>query len=109
LPSEAQIFHNQWIRFEDSNGIGYAQPDSYLVLKSRVILFECKLTETLAGYSQIEKLYKPLLLAIYQRPIILILTCKNLSRLDLRRLEVSSLREALFARGDRISTFQWLP
>jgi hypothetical protein len=109
LPSEAAIFHNQWIRFEDSNGEGYAQPDSYLVLKSRVICFECKLTETLSGYAQLEKLYKPLLAAIYSRPIVLILTCKNLSRLDLRRSEVASLREALFARAGGVATFQWLP
>jgi len=106
---EAQIHHNQWMRFEDSNGIGYAQTDSYLVLNSRVICFECKLTETLAGYSQLEKLYKPLLQAIYERPIVLVLTCKNLSRLDLRRTEANSLREALLAPATKgVITFQWL-
>jgi hypothetical protein len=107
---EAQIFHNQWIEFEDQNGRGYAQPDSYLVLKSRIICFECKLTETLAGYRQLQTLYSPLLREIYQRPIILILTCKNLSRLDLRRVEAGSLREALLAPATRgVITFQWLP
>ena len=109
LPSIAQWHHNQWIEFEDTIGHGFAQPDSYLVLKSRIICFECKLTETLSGYSQLSGLYAPLLREIYSRPIILILACKNLSRLDLRRLEVSSLREALFAPSGRIATYQWLP
>jgi hypothetical protein len=110
LPSEAAIFHNQWIEFADCNGTGYAQPDSYLVLKSRVICFECKLTETLAGYRQLTGLYYPLLLAIYERPVVLVLTCKNLSRLDLRRIEAGSLREALLAPATKgVITFQWLP
>ena len=107
---EAQIFHNQWIEFEDSNGKGFAQPDSFLVLKSRVICFECKLTETLAGYRQLTALYGPLLREIYKRPVVLVLTCRNLSRLDLRRVEVDSLRDALFAPATKgVITFQWLP
>lgn len=109
LPSEAQIFHNQWLEFEDLNGKGYAQPDTFLVLTSRIICFECKLTETLAGYKQLCSLYGPLLREIYSRPVILVLACKNLSRLDLRRLEASSLREALFAKAGNPVTFQWLP
>ena len=109
LPSEAQLKHAQWIEFEDSNGKGFAQPDCYLVLRSRIVCFECKLTETLSGYAQLSKLYAPLLREIYQRPIVLVLACKNLARLDLQRLEVSSLREALFAPSNKVATFQWLP
>jgi hypothetical protein len=98
------------MRFEDQNGLGFAQTDSYLVLRSRIICFECKLTETLAGYAQLEKLYKPLLEAIYERPVVLVLACKNLSRLDLRRTDANSLREALFAPATKgVVTFQWLP
>src|SRR4029450_10699432 len=61
LPSGAPLFHSQWIEFEDLNGPGYAQPDCFLELRSRIICFECKLTETLAGYSQLHSLYGPLL------------------------------------------------
>ena len=63
----------------------------------------------LADTLSFSKLYGPLLRAIYQRPVVLVLTCKNLSRLDLTRLEVSDLRSALFAPATKgVITFQWL-
>lgn len=110
LPKELPIFHSQWIEFEDENGPGYAQPDIFFVLSDRVVLFECKLTETLRGHQQLRGLYGPLLSEIYLRPVILILACKNLARLDIRRWEVGGLREAVLTReSGKVLTWHWLP
>jgi hypothetical protein len=87
-------------------GPGFAQTDSYLVANQESSSLKVQVMETLTGYAA-QRLY-PSLREIW-RPVVLVLTCKNLARLDLRRSEVASLREALFARADRVATFQWLP
>lgn len=109
LPKEVDLKIGQWIEFEDEEGFGYAQPDVFLVLPSRIILFECKLSETLRGHTQLSSLYSPLLEEIYLRPVVKILACKNLTRLEKHRWEVDGIRGAvLTAESDRILTWHWI-
>lgn len=71
----------RWIRFEDANGLGWAQPDVLLVRKNRVNIFECKLTETNTAWAQLIDLYSPLLRFIYpEEELRRIQVCKNLRK-----------------------------
>lgn len=74
---DAEIFHGQWIRFKDSLGFGHAQPDHYVVMSDRVLLFEDKLSQTVEARAQCLGLYVPLLQFIYKRPVCAIQVFKN--------------------------------
>jgi hypothetical protein len=76
LPGE--LFAAQWLVFKDMNGIGYAQPDFFLILDDMVVLFEAKLTQRADIAEQMLGLYLPLLTKIYNRPICCIQVFKNL-------------------------------
>lgn len=75
-----EVIHytGKWLEFVDSNGRGFAQPDHYFVLANRVVVFEAKLTQCVAGLTQLEQLYFPLLSHIYAKPCVGILVCRNL-------------------------------
>lgn len=60
---------NQWIEYWDQNGPGAAETDAFIVLPSRVILFDAKLTAKWAYWPQLELCYAPLLEKIYDRPV----------------------------------------
>lgn len=60
----------RWIEFCDARGVGYAQPDFFLVQDHSVVCFEVKLKQTPVAYSQITHLYRPLLRHIFKLPIL---------------------------------------
>lgn len=67
------IFHHgQWIRALDSSGTFNAQPDLYLHFKSRIILFEFKLTRCQSAERQLLELYGPLLYHIFHLPLVFV-------------------------------------
>ena len=70
---------NPWIRFEDKNGWGWAQPDALLFSKKALYIFECKRTESTTGWVQLYSLYSPLLEHLYPEwPQVRVQVCKNL-------------------------------
>lgn len=69
---------SQWLYFRDANGPGYAQPDVYVELANRVLVFECKLTYTPAAWRQLYKLYAPLLGELLQKRVVCVQVCRNL-------------------------------
>lgn len=76
------------------------QPDFFLVLPTRVILFEAKLSFTLQGIEQLLNQYAPALGAIYHRPVVCIQICKNLKP-DAERFEsVSNFIDAVTAKHE---------
>lgn len=79
-----QFHPGQWIEFEDSKGLGYAQPDFYIVNSGGVLLLECKLSQTDTAWDQLYGLYKPLLEHIYKVPVVSVQVCKNLRQADPR-------------------------
>ena len=73
-----EAYCGQWIEYQDVNGLGYAQPDVFLLREDEILLLEIKLTQTMNGWSQMEDLYEPLLHYIYGLPIRKALVCQNL-------------------------------
>lgn len=73
----AELQYHRWIRFQDSIGVGHAEPELYVELADRILLLECKLTGGPAGRQQLELYYKPLLEHIYKKPVYCLLVCKN--------------------------------
>jgi hypothetical protein len=72
-----------WLRFEDSNGPGWAQPDFFFLEPdgTRIVLIEAKLSETPAGWEQLDLLYRPLLQKLFPAAEILsVQACQNLAR-----------------------------
>lgn len=51
-----EICFQQWIMFADENGLGWAQPDLYVLLPNLVLLMECKLTQTPDAAEQLSRL-----------------------------------------------------
>ena len=73
-----EICFQQWIMFADENGLGWAQPDLYVLWPNLLLLIECKLTQSKSADQQLLGLYLPLLRDIYQLPILCLQVCKNL-------------------------------
>ena len=73
-----------WIQFEDTNGVGFAQPD-FIVYSSANswIVLEAKLSQTPSAFEQLFKLYLPLLSKLHPGvTLIPAQVCKNLRRAD---------------------------
>jgi hypothetical protein len=66
-----------WLRFKDWAGEAWAQPDFYVPLEDRVLIFECKLTECRQAWVQLDK-YKGLLEEMLGLPACRVMVCKNL-------------------------------
>ena len=106
LPYE--IFAGQWLEFEDANGSGFAQPDFYFLTDRALFCLEAKLTQKLQGRLQIDELYRPLLSRIYQKPVVGILVCKNLTR-DPGQWKISNPMEVLDETRELTWMWHFLP
>lgn len=84
---EGELFLGQWLCYSDANGIGYAQPDAFVVQEHLVVIFEAKLTQTDLARIQLLSLYAPLLKAIFNRPCVCIQVCKNLRAIPAKRID----------------------
>lgn len=73
-----EICLHQWIMFADSNGLGWAQPDIFIIWDNLLLLIECKLTQSSSAEIQLLSLYLPLLKEVYQLPTLCLQVCKNL-------------------------------
>lgn len=87
-----RIHYNEWLGYTDASGSNFCQPDIYVVLPSYVLLLEVKLTQTEDAEIQLRDLYRPLLEALYSRPVVMVQVCKNLRYKPINA--ISSLREA---------------
>jgi hypothetical protein len=77
---------NPWIEFEDSNGLGFCQPDALVVFEKTVLLVEAKLTWVDCVWDELHNLYKPLLEEIYQKEVSCIAACKWALKNDVKDL-----------------------
>lgn len=75
---EGELRLSQWLLFADENGIGWAQPDAYILMEKGILLMECKLTQSDVATPQLLSLYLPLLRKIYNLPILCLQVCHNL-------------------------------
>lgn len=73
-----QLQKRRWIGYEEPAGrLRAAQPDAFVVLNDRVLVFEVKLTRCLEGILQLETLYFPLLRKLYGLPPCGVLVFRN--------------------------------
>lgn len=97
----------QWFNFVDSNGHGYCQTDILVRLATECIIFECKLTDTERGRSQLSLLYFPVVTRTFGLPVRGIVVTRHLSReTELRRVTME-LDAALRCPRDVIPTLHW--
>ncbi len=99
--------YGPWFEFFDGNGYGYCQPDLLIIESDRVIVLECKLSDYYAGYSQIERLYKPVLRTTFSRPVVGAVICKVLRSDAPKQLVCASLSEAL-GKSQGVPLIHWL-
>lgn len=69
----------QWWEFEDANGPGCCQTDVIVDLGDAVLVLEAKLSWVSEGHTQINKLYRPVVDAALNRPVLGIVVVKNLT------------------------------
>lgn len=107
----ARAKHGQWIKFEDSNGLGFAQPDILYPLGDTLFIIESKYTWVPEATSQISLLYRPLLECIYPTAKIEgIVACKVLTAFGATRQVVcSDMDQAIaLARGGQMPILHWI-
>ena len=61
---DGELVSEQWFLFADQDGVNWAQTDHYLITEERILLMECKLTQTDSATPQLLSLYLPLLHSI---------------------------------------------
>lgn len=103
----AQCLVGQWFHFVDANGPGYCQTDLLLRLPAETIIFECKLTDTDKGRSQLERLYFPVVRQAFARPVRGVVVTRHLSKETLLERVTDQLAFALACRPDVIPTLHW--
>ncbi len=103
---DGELILSQWILFADSNGIGWAQPDAYILMRERLLLLEAKLTQTDSAVPQLLSLYRPLLSKIYNLPILCIQVCHNLRYVPKKLVE--SPQEVLENPGPGVFTWHFI-
>ena len=89
-----KVFYNRWIKYIDSSGIRFCQPDIWIELPNSLLLLEIKLTQTSRADGQMRELYVPVLSWLYpKKKIYCIQVCKNLRIIPPYR--ISKLSEVL--------------
>lgn len=74
------LWHGQWFRFLDQNGVGVCQPDILLKTPVGTAILESKYTWTPNGHLQLDKLYIPVVEKAYRgTPAFGIVVCKVLT------------------------------
>jgi hypothetical protein len=107
FPGEALL--GQWFQFEDAHGRGYCQADIVVPQAGRVVVLECKLTDTDDGREQLSWLYLPIVAHIWKRPAVGIVVAKYLTDQSvLSALVLSSLSEAMSKANGVIPTLHWI-
>lgn len=59
------LWHGQWFRFLDANGVGVCQTDIILRTPNGIAILESKYTWTATGHIQLDKLYIPVVEKAY--------------------------------------------
>lgn len=90
-----RVKHGQWFKYRDAKGVAYCQTDvlGLPAEPTRLLVLEAKLTQKAEGELKLDKLYVPLMKAMYRIPVYPILIFKNLLWRPERLL--TSLEEAL--------------
>jgi hypothetical protein len=85
--------HGQWFQYVDENGIGYCQPDLFL-LTDPIWVLEVKLTDVAEARSQLLGLYFPVLRHVFQREVRGAVVVKHVSKVSLGSQIVENFDQA---------------
>ena len=97
----------QWFRFIDRNGQGFCQTDLLLKRPGEIIIFECKLTDTEKGRSQISRLYAPVVSHVFGLPVRGVVVARHLTRESELALITDQLPIALSSSLPIVPTLHW--
>ena len=103
---DGELNLNQWILFADANGVGWAQPDAFVLMQDKILLLESKLTQSDTATPQLLSLYLPLLRKIYNLPILCLQVCHNLRYVPSKLVE--GPEELLKAPGPGVFVWHFL-
>jgi hypothetical protein len=73
-----EVHSARWFEYEDSARAGVCQVDHFVVLPEKIILVECKLSETEEAWSQMADLYAPILAQHYRRGVARVQAARHL-------------------------------
>ncbi len=108
FPADTKIVHGPWIEFEDSNGVGFAQPDYLVYAESALWIIEAKLTHVPEALLQLQGLYSPLCGDICpDSPQVLVEVTRNLG-VNVGALRGLLIEELDLARPGTISIKHWI-
>lgn len=98
-----------WFQFADENGSGYCQTDALIENSGHVVIFECKLTDTEKGRSQLSRLYIPVLTKATGKQVFGVVVTRHLTRESKPEHVRHSLRNAIEYAMDCnvIPTLHW--
>lgn len=101
--------HNPWFKFHDRNGPGLCSMDLLLQTPMGIVIWECKLTNTIEADMQLTGLYGPIVQHVYRTPVFGAVVQRHLQRsTDLRRV-VTTLEEAqAHMAAGQIPILHWL-
>lgn len=102
-----QVLSGQWFQFGDVNGSGYCQPDLLLVFSNEVVIFECKLTDTEQGRSQLAKLYYPVVEKALGRAVKGVVVVRHLTQETQMKNVVDDIGLAMLHPAEIIPTLHW--
>jgi hypothetical protein len=98
-----------WFQFLDANGKGLCQADAVVEFDTFVLVVEIKLTQCFAGINELQTLYRPLAEALWGKPTVGLLLCKNLIKDPEDRFITDLLDDRLTKPSPTVWTYQFLP
>ena len=105
--TSSEVLSSVWFEFLDANGRGVCEADHIIIRPDRVVVVECKLTQTPRGISQLERLYLPCARLVWpERRVQGVMICKTLY--EEPTFYAGSWEEVLAAPDSVIPTWHWL-
>ena len=101
------LVRGTWFEFEDKNGPGLCQTD-FLSSGAPIVVLETKYTWTEDGHVELEKLYLPIVEAVWGGSPVGIVVSKNLTPRVPSRSICASFEEAIEIGRSRRSVLHWI-
>lgn len=102
-----KVLSGQWFHFSDANGFGYCQTDWLVICPLEVLIFECKLTDTEKGRSQINRLYRPVVEQVFKLPVRGIVVTRHLTKETELALVCDQMKVAREFNPGVVPTLHW--
>ena len=100
------LHREPWIRYTDTYGVHWCRPDDVLETHDRVLVVEAKLSlrRFEGGMIQLNKLYRPVLEMIFQKPVAMLLAFKHWLPGEFNMQMVEMPEELLYFPPHRLAT-----